>query len=208
MRFALAAALMLAVALPQAARVDPANLPARDFHQGILVACDPYQNPARAKKAIGRENPLKAGTLPLEMYVRNTTKWPVAIALHEIRLEVVIPGSGRDQIKPLTPGNVATLILHPGGPQVGLPRERLPLPIPRGGQGRKWQNLREKLETVSFPDAVIPPGATVHGFLFFNLAGRYNVLPYSQLYVPDLKFLGNSQSIMFFQANLGGAASH
>lgn len=202
------AALLFAVALPQAAQVDPAKLPARDFHQGILVACDPYQNPARAKKAIGRENPLKAGILPLEMYVRNTTKWPVAITLNAIRLEVVLPGSGRDQIKPLSSGDVATLILHPKGPRVGLPRERLPLPIPRVSRGRKWENLRDKLETVAFPDDVIPPGATVHGFLFFDLAGRYNVLHDSQLYVPDLKFLGNSQSIMFFQANLGGSGSH
>lgn len=207
MRLALAAALVFAVTLPQTARVDPAKLPARDSHQGILIACDPYQNPHRARKAIGKETPLKAGILPLEMYVRNSTRWPVAIALGKIRLEVDFPDSGRDQIEPLGAGDVATMILHPKPPNVETPRERFPLPFPRSGSGRKWRNLRDKLQSLAFPAAVVAPGATVHGFLFFDLGGHYDALRYAQLYVPDLKFLGNNQAIMFFQADLGHAGS-
>jgi hypothetical protein len=207
LRLALVATLLFAVAVPQAAQVDPAKLPARDFHQGILVACDPYQNPERAKKAIGKDDPLKAGILPLEVYVRNTTKWPVVIALDKVRLDVALPGSGHDEIKPLNSEEVADLILHPRPRTAEVPRARLPFPIPRASRGKKWQELHEKLQTLSFPDAVIAPGATVHGFFFFNIAGRYDVLRYAQFYVPDLKFLGNGQSIMFFQANLGAAAA-
>jgi hypothetical protein len=204
LRVAFAAALFFALTVPQTAPVDPARLPARDSHQGILVACEPYQNPDLVKKAIGKQNPLKAGVLPLEMYVRNSTRWPVAIALDKIRLEVNIPGNGRDQIDPLGPGDLATMILHPKPPNVEVPRQRLPLPLPRSNESRKWQELRDRLESVSFPDAVIAPGDTVHGFLFFDLAGHFDVLPHAELYVPDLKFLGNTQSIMFFQADLGG----
>lgn len=207
MRLAFAATLILAVAIPQAGQVDPAKLPARDSHQGILIACDPYQNPDRVKKAIGKENPLKVGVLPLEVYVRNSTRWPVAIALDQIRLEVKWPGNGRDQIEPLDPGDLATMILHPGPPKVEVPRERLPLPFPRSSQGKKWQDLRDRLQSVSFPAAVIAPGATVHGFLYFDLGGRYNALRYASLYVPDLNFLGNTQAIMFFQADLSGSGS-
>lgn len=205
LRFAFAAGLILALVLPQTAPVDPARLPARDSHQGILIACEPYVNQDRVKQLMGKQNPLKAGVLPLEMYVRNSTAWPVAIALGKIRLELNIPGNGRDQLQPLGAGDVASLILHPK--PVEVPRERLPLPIPRESQGRKWQNIRDTLESVSFPAAVVAPGATVHGFLFFDLEGQYNVIRYSRLYVPDLNFLGNTQSIMFFEADLGGSGS-
>lgn len=208
MRLALAAAVIFAVALPQAAPVDPAKLPARDSHQGILVACEPYQNPHRVKKVIGKENPLKAGVLPLEMYVRNSTRWPVAIALDKIRLEVNLPGSGREQIQPLGAADLATMILHPQPPNLEVPRQRLPLPFPRGGKGKKWQNLRDRLQSLSFPAAVVAPGATVHGFLYFDMSGNFGAIRYAQLYVPDLKFLGNTQSIMFFQANLAGNGPH
>jgi len=207
LRLALAATLVLAVALPQTARVDPAKLPARDSHQGILVACDPYQNPDRAKKAIGKENPLKVGVLPLQVYVRNSARWPVAIALDKIRLEVNLPGQGRDRIEPLDPGEVATMILHPKQPNVEVPRQRLPLPFPREGAGKKWRNLRDRLKSLSFPASAVAPGSTAHGFLYFDLAGRYDAIRYARLYVPDLQFIGNSQSIMFFQADLGGAGS-
>jgi hypothetical protein len=205
LRFALAAGLILAMALPQTAPVDPATLPARDSHQGILIACQPYQNPDRVKSLMGKQNPLKVGVLPVEMYVRNSTRWPVAIALDKIRLEVDMPQSQRDEIEPLDPGDVASMILHPK--PVEVPRERLPLPFPRDSQGKKWQDIRDTLESVSFPAAVVAPGATVHGFLFFNLEGQYDVIRYSRLYVPDLNFLGNTQSIMFFQADLGGSGT-
>ncbi|HVB99654.1 MAG TPA: hypothetical protein VNJ12_10045 [Candidatus Dormibacteraeota bacterium] len=204
-RFALVATLLFAFALPQTAPVDPAKLPARDSHQGILVACDPYQNPHRARQAIGKENPLKAGVLPLEVYVRNSTRWPLAISMDKIRLEVKLPGSDRQQIEPLGSGDLATMILHPHPANVEVPRERLPLPLPRGNKEKKWRALRDRLESLSFPAAVVAPGATVHGFLYFDLGGRYDALRYAQLYVPELKFLGNSQSIMFFQAALSGA---
>lgn len=205
LRFALAATLLFAVAWPQAAHVDPAKLPARDSHQGILVACDPYQNPDRAKQAIGKENPLKAGVLPLEVYVRNTTRWPVAITLDKIRLEVVLPDGSRQQIEPLHAGDVATMILHPRPPSIEVPRQPLPLPFPRASEGKKWQDLRDRLESLAFPHAVVAPDTTVHGFLYFDLGGRYDALRYAQLYVPDLKFVDNSQAIMFFQASLAGS---
>lgn len=206
MRLALAAALLLGLAAShQAVPVDPAKLVAHDFHQGILVACDSYQNAQRAKKAIGKENPLKAGIVPVDVYVRNTTRWPVAITLHTIRLELVPPGGEREQLDPLGAGDVATEILHPKHPDLRAPR-RLPLPFPQIGRGKKWQKLRDKLQSLAFPAAVVAPGATVHGFFYFNLRGDYGILEYARLYVPDLKFLGNTQSIMFFEAPFSPAA--
>lgn len=205
MRLVLAVLVFFSFALPLAAQTaDPAKLPARDSHQGILVACDPYQSPKRAKKTFGRENPVKAGILPVEVYIRNSTRWPVAVKLASIRLEVVLPGGNRDQLAPLSANEVARDILHPRPVDTESPRGRLPFPLPGRNEGGKWQKLHDKLQSLAFPAAVIAPGATVHGFFYFNLGGQFAALPYSRFYVPDLKFLGNTQAIMFFEAPFAG----
>ncbi|MDE3136201.1 MAG: hypothetical protein KGL59_06485 [Acidobacteriota bacterium] len=207
MRTGLAAVFVLLFALPHTTpQVDPATLAARDSHQGILIACDPYQDTERAKKAIGKENPLKAGILPVEVYVQNSTRLPVAISLDSIRLEIAPPQAEREQIEPLSAGDVATLILHP---QPKNPSQRrLPIPFPTMGHNGKWQKLHDQLQSLAFPDAVVAPGATVRGFFYFNLSGDFSVVRYARLYVPDLKFLGNTQAIMFFDVHFSPASTN
>jgi hypothetical protein len=211
LRTSLLAAFLLFFALPHVSpKVDPATLAARDSHQGILIACDPYQDSNRVKELMGKENPLKAGILPVEVYVRNSNRWPVAITLSEIRLDLAPPGEGHQRIDPLTADYVATQILHPQ-PSNPATRRRLPIPFPSMSRNGKWQKLRDKLQSLAFPDAVIAPDATVHGFFYFDLSGDFSVLPYARLYVPDLKFLGNTQAIMFFDVHFQApavAASH
>src|SRR5713101_934362 len=64
----------LAAALPQAPpQIDPATLPARDVHQGMLIAADPYTDEARSKAKFGKKNPVDSGILALEVYLRNDT---------------------------------------------------------------------------------------------------------------------------------------
>jgi len=202
----LMAAFLLFFAVPHVTtKVDPATLAARDSHQGILIACDPYQDSGRVKELMGKENPLKAGILPVEVYVRNSNRWPVAITLSAIRLELAPPGAGHQQIDPLDADYVATRILHPQ-PSNPAARRRLPIPFPKLGHNGKWQKLRDKLQSLAFPDAVIAPGATVHGFFYFDLGGDYSILPYARLYVPELKFLGNTQAIMSFDVHFQSPA--
>lgn len=206
MQRVLVAALFLGVVLPLAAQKNPSKLPARDSHQGILVACDPYQSPKRAGKAFGRENPVKDGILPVDVYVRNSTQWPLAINLKSIRLEIVPPSSSREQIVPMSPGEVARRILHlkPGG--IEPPRRRLPIPGINGGGN--WKKLTEKLQSRSFSHKIVAPGATVHGFFYFDLGGDLDAVQYARFYVPDLKFIHHHQAIMFFQADLSRATRH
>lgn len=204
MRYLWWTALLIALVAPVSpAQIDPGKLAAHDSHQGILIACDPYQDAERAKKSLGKDNPLKAGILPIEVYVRNKTTWPVAITLRSIRLEVGIPGQGHQDLEPLGPGDVASAILHPKQRNLETPRPRLPVPIPGlGGGGKKWQKLRDRLEEASFQTGIVAPGTTARGFFYFDVAKQYNLLKYSRFYVPELKFLGHEQPIMFFEVNL------
>ncbi len=204
----LAAALFLGLFLPPVASVNPTKLPAHDSHQGILVACDPDQSPKRAEKAFGRENPVKVGILPVDTYVRNSTRWPVSIQLKSIRLELVPPGAAREQIAAMSPGEVARRILHlkPSGTE--SPRPRLPIRFPGIGLGANWQKLTDKLQSRSFTSSTIAPGATVHGFFYFDLGGDFDALRYARFYVPALKFVDHHQAIMFFEADLSRSVQH
>lgn len=198
-------ALLLTLAAPHAGEAGPTLPAARDSHQGIVVACDPLTEPARAKKAIGKENPLKAGILPVDVYVRNGNRWPVAIRLRAIRLEIVPPGGERQQLEALSADAVATAIVHPGARKPVA--RRLPIPFPRIRRGGKWRKLRDKFASLAFPDAVIAPGATVHGLFYFNLGGDFSVVRYARLYVPDLNFLGHEQTILFFDVPFAPASA-
>lgn len=207
MRFLWLPPLLVSLLVPVArAQTNPATLPARDSHQGIIVACDPYQDAERAKKTLGKENPLKAGIVPVDLYIQNNTHWPVAVTLDTIHMEVAVPGQEHQELDPQSPGDVATAILHPKPPNVHTPRVPLPLPGLRNPD-KKWRKLRDSLQEASLQDGVVAPGATIHGFLYFDYDGQYNLLKDSRLLVPDLKFLGNGQAIMFFEVHLGPTPS-
>ncbi|HEV2388439.1 MAG TPA: hypothetical protein VGS20_14430 [Candidatus Acidoferrales bacterium] len=203
-RLGLAAALAVSLGLPLAAQLDPATLPAHDSHQGILIACDPVEDAARAKERIGKDNPLKVGILPIDVYIRNSSKSPVAVTLDSIRLEVKRPGEQRDQLEPVALDDLTTEILHPRPPSIS--RRRIPSPFPQVGRGGKWQELHDKLESLSLEQAVVAPGATVHGFLFFDLNHQFDSIRYASLVVPDLKFLGNTQPLIFFEVDFAPPA--
>jgi hypothetical protein len=203
-RLGLLAAFLVVLVLPLAGQTDPTTLPANDSHQGILIACDPVADAARAKDRIGKDNPIKAGVVPIDVYIRNSTKWPVAITLESIRLEVRAPGQQRAQLEPVPLEDLTTEILHPRHPSVG---RRFPSPFPQVGRGKKWQELHDKLESLSLEQAVVAPGATVHGFMFFDLNHQFDMLHYASLVVPDLKFLGNPQPIIFFEVSFSPPAS-
>ncbi len=60
---ALAALLGCAAGPATAQRIDPSTLPARDTHEGVTVAVDPYTDAARSKERFGKKHPHLAGIL-------------------------------------------------------------------------------------------------------------------------------------------------
>src|SRR5574341_921231 len=64
---------------------DPAAWPARDTHEGLLVAADPYHDAARAKIKFGKKNPVDFGILPVEVVFRNDNDKPILVDIESIR---------------------------------------------------------------------------------------------------------------------------
>ncbi len=206
----LAIAALLAVSGAGAvfAQVDPASLPARDAHEGLLIAADPYLDAARYKERFGKKNPHAAGILAIEVYFRNDTDKPIELDLESIRLILTPPDIRRQRFGALAAEDVADRILNKGGPNPTT--SRVPLPVPgRGpkppGHTKEWNELVTTLRATAFETDLLPPHATVHGIFFFDVNYRFDWLPYAKFYAPGLKFMDSKRPLLFFEVDLGSA---
>ncbi len=203
LRFPILAGFMLALAGPALAQTDPTTLPAHDLHEGMLVAADPCSDAARAKARFGKASPIPAGIVPIEVFFRNETQQPLRINLATIRLEISPAGGQRQHIEPLDSSEVALLIAHPGGtPNPESRQSRFPRRIPLPSNDKKAKDLESILRPLSLDADVIPPAATVHGFLFFNVSHDFGVLSSASLYLPDVKVIPGNQALTYFEVDL------
>src|SRR5262245_37012797 len=72
-------------------KVDPAVLPARESHQGLLIAVSADVTAERSKAKFGKRTPYEAGVLGLDVYFRNDNDAPIRINLEEVRLFIGSP---------------------------------------------------------------------------------------------------------------------
>jgi hypothetical protein len=190
-----------------AAQTDPASLPARDRHEGLLVAADPYTDAARTKDRFGKADPLQAGIVPIEVFFRNETAQPMRIDLSTIRLEIEPPGGSRQRLEALSADDVAGAIAHPGGAP-NASRSRIPSPIPLPRHDKKQEKVAEILRPLAVQSDVVPPSSTIHGFVFFDVNHDFSLLANASLYVPDVKPIGARQPLTYFELDLRRAAHH
>jgi hypothetical protein len=194
----------------QSVQKDPASLPARDSHDGLLVAVDPWTNAAQYKARFKKHTPMDAGVVALDVYFRNDTDKLIRINVDRIRLIYAPPDGDRQKLFPLAPEDVADLVLHPGSAKdPSAPRPRLPIPIPRGpkkGHGKEYDELAAALEAAALQTDVIGPHSTEHGFLYFDMGHQFDALRYTRLSIPDLSFVEKNQPLFYFEIDLGAPA--
>ena len=185
--------------------IDPAALPARDHHEGLLIAADPYTDTARAKDKFGKANPIPVGIIPIEIYLKNETDMPLRIDLSSIRLELS-SGPSRQRVEPLTVAQTAQIIVHPNGAQTPEAR-RLPVPkvIPIQSKDKKVKQIADLLQPFALDADVIPPQATIHGFLFFDFGSNFDELHKASIYVPGIASIPSNKPLTYFEIDLGAA---
>ncbi len=195
--------------LPQ--KTDPAALAAKESHEGLLVAADPYTDAARAKARFGKKNPHNAGVLALEVFIINDNTRAIQMDLSTIRLILESGGRVRQRLEPMAIEEVIVLVLDPKrrGPKVDP--EKTPRPrIPGIGGGDKSKDAKEVdgiLRPALLEMDIIPPKATVRGFLFFDMDHRFEKLGEAKLLIPKLKFVDNGQELFFFEVDLSKATA-
>jgi hypothetical protein len=177
-----------------------ASLP-KDTHEGLTVSANSYADPALAKDKFGKANPLPLGILPVEVFLRNETMQAMRVNMSTIQLSVRFPSGRHQDVDWLSPGDVASVVAHPNGPPAPQSR-RFPVGIGSIGD-KKADKLMETLGPLALDADVVPPMATIHGFLFFDLNGDISLAEGASLYVPDVTEIPSSKALMFFEVPIG-----
>jgi hypothetical protein len=185
----------------QPTAADANSALAHDGHDGLTVSADPYVDKARGKEKFGKANPLDAGILPVEVFLRNDTQAPIQVNINTIQLEVRLRNGGKQQVDWLPAADVAALIAHPGGVAPSQPRRVAGIPLPSGD--KKADKLAEILQPFSLDADTVPPMHTLHGFLFFDVNHDASLASTAVLYVPDVMQIPSKKALMFFEVNLG-----
>lgn len=175
---------------------------AHDHHDGLNVSADPYTDSERAKKKFGKADPLPAGILPIEVFVRNELDQPIRIDLSTVQLEVRPPEGNHQEVVLLSTEEVAKAIVHPEGPPAPSTRRFPPIGIPAGGRDKKVESMMEALQPLTLDADVVPPMGTIHGFMYFNMGRNMSLAANSSLYIPDAMIVPSNKPLMFFEVSL------
>lgn len=188
---------------------NPLSLPARDAHQNLTVAADPYLSATRYKKEVfGKKSPYDAGIVAIDVYLKNDNDLPIRVNPETVELIISQPGQDRQRLGALSPEDVADRALLTGNSNVKAPR-RLPIPIPIPSSGsrhtKEWTEMTTALRAVALGTDLLGPHSTTHGFLFFDLDHDFGAIHNSRLYIPDLTFMTTHQALFFFEIDLADA---
>jgi hypothetical protein len=205
------ASLMPACAFAQTAtppQIDPETLHAKDTHQNLLIAADPYLTMDRYKAAFGKSSPFESGIIAIQVYARNDNDAPVRVDFDTIELLVSLPGRDHQRLTPIPVEEVANRTLLKGDANPKAP-SRLPLPgLGKGGPAKAWNEMVTLLHSVAFSSEVLPPHGSTHGFIFFDMNHNFDAIRYAHLYIPDLWFMTDKKALFFFEIDLGPSAPH
>lgn len=177
---------------------------AHDRHEGLSVSADSYSDTERAKRKFGKADPLPAGILPVEVFLRNELDQPIQIDLTTIQLEVHPPEGRRQDVDSLSSVEVARAIAHPAGSSTPSTRRFPPIGIPSSGDDKKVESLADILRPLALDADVVPPMGMIHGFVFFDLSHQMSLAEHASLYVPDAMLVPSNKPLMFFEVSLAG----
>jgi hypothetical protein len=162
-------------------------------------------DPAAYREQFKKNSPYDAGIAAIDVYFRNEAEAPIQVNLGSIRLLVSPPEGDRQKLTAVAPDHVADRILYPGGAKdPSSPRLKIPWPGsgPKKPHEKKWEELAAALRAAAVPSEIIAPQKTVHGLFYFDLDGHFDLLRYSRLYIPELKFIGSDKNLFYFEIEL------
>jgi hypothetical protein len=206
LRTILAIAMLFPIsAMGQSAPADPMALRTRDAHQDLTIVADPYLRASRySKDVFGKNSFYAAGIVAVDVYFRNDNNVPIRLNPQTIQLVISQPGLDRQRLGPLSPEDVADRTLLTANSNIRAPRRPFPFPSSSSGSGhsKDWVEMTTTLHSVALGTDILPPHATTHGFLFFDLNHDVDAIHNSHLYIPDLAFMTDNKALFFFEIDL------
>jgi hypothetical protein len=193
------------VAIPGATQ-QPASLKTASLqsHEGMTITARPWTDAALYKEKFPKKSPYAAGVLALQVAFRNDSDDSVKVNLDRIRLSVLIDEDNRQELAPLTSGEVADAVLRPA--TKAPTQRRLPFPLPasapKTGKDKNWTELQTQAQNAAVPTTVVAPHSTVQGLLYFDLQRQFEILNTSHLYIPDILVMQKNRSLTYFEIDL------
>ncbi|MFQ5723367.1 MAG: hypothetical protein ACE5G6_02655 [Terriglobia bacterium] len=193
---------VLATALALAAQewplgIDPDKFPARDSHEGVILAARPIPDTPEAEKIFGETAaPTRAGFLPVELVIVNEREDHIRVNLQ--RIQVVTDEEKFEQVEP----EEIAWGLYPPPTRQPTDSSRLPRRLPRDKNRYKREEAQAALRSHQLRAAVVPPGTSARGYLYFDLRGGSIHLKEAWVYVPEVKVVPTDQPLFFFEISL------
>jgi len=190
------------------AQQPPLRTASLESHEGLTISATPWTEPAKYKEKFPKKSPYSAGVLAIQVSFRNDSDDSIKVDLASIRLTVNIDAENKQELPSLSPVELAQAVLKPGGKD---PTKRtkvpLPVPIPRSGKDKNWDELQKEAQEAGVPTGVIAAHSAVQGLLYFDLQNQFDLLDTAHLYVPQLVFMRGNRSLTYFDIDLGQRGS-
>jgi hypothetical protein len=198
----IAGRMTLAQSAAPAGKATPgADLLPRDQHEGMTISVDSYSDAKRSKEKFGKADPVPVGILPVDVFLKNATTQPIRIDMESVQLDVHFENGQHQDIDWLPVSEVARMIAHPKGAANPHAR-RFPIGVETGAD-TKTDKIIELLRPFALDVSIIPPMASLHGFLFFDLNHDLSLSNHASLYLPNLTNVPDKKPLMFFEVLLG-----
>ena len=196
-------------AFAQTAQLDPLTLRARDTHQNLTIAADPYISANRYTKPLfGKTSPYESGMVAIDVYFRNDNDAPIRVNLDTILLMISAPRQDHEKLLPLSAEEVTDRAILKARANPRAVRLPFPRPGSASGKGKPWDEMHSVIRSIVLSTEVLPPHTTTHGFLFFDVDHQFDVIRYSSVYIPDLSFMTDKKALLFFEVDLRPAPSN
>jgi hypothetical protein len=187
---------------------SPMRTSSLESHEGLTISATPWTEASQYKEKFPKKSPHSAGVLAINVSFRNNSDDSIKVDLSRIRLTVSIDAENKQELPSLSPIELAQAVLKPGGKD---PTKRqkipLPVPIPRSGKDKNWDELQKEAQEAGVPTGVIAAHSTVQGLLYFDLQNQFDLLQTAHLYVPDLVLMRGNRSLTYFDIDLGQGGS-
>ena len=175
-----------------------------ESHEGVTISAQPWMDAASYKAKFGKKTPLAAGVVAIDTIIRNDTDDSMKIDLEQIRLDVTVSEDNRQALRSLTPEEVADAVMD-NGKKDPTASHRMPFPIPSSGpkgRDKHWIQTQKEAAEAAVPGSVVAPHHALHGLLYFDLQGQFDLLSTAHLYIPDVRALEKNHPLLYFEIDL------
>jgi hypothetical protein len=180
-------------------RPQPAEAyPARDSHEGLVVAADPFDDPHKSSAAFGKHDFRQAGFLPVLVVITNNTDRAVRLD----RLSVQLLTRDRQKVESTPAEDVMRRLAGPSRPSFPGGGRPSPLPLPRRGSSK---DSAIEVQVHEFNMRMVLPKSSASGFFYFDVGRGRDYVAGSQVYLTGMFWANDSKPLMFFEIKLDDA---